>query len=332
MNLNNSPTKSSKNQGCLTSLPNKRRFWANKNAHALLIIVIVNLSNILLVSVKGVVAYATGSFSIANSTIESFGDVFVGALILITRIQGNSCFGAPQYPRGRSSESLSNVVASVVMLVLACVNGIISVDNFFGNRFDPRLEKEHLLVISLNILLKLGLYIICILRKDVEQVNVLSKDQRTDVLTNSTALAFALLTRYIDKHFDLLGAVLIFAMIFWNWLPILFTNCNKVHGIQAAGWRKEAVMKVLNEISGITVDDLLVFHTGEKCIVEVTFKTDLSSEIGKMEGIVKKSLEEIEWVRIAYIHQGIQEISSESPMQRDDHEVSSINETDELLE
>ncbi|ETN71373.1 hypothetical protein NECAME_04669 [Necator americanus] len=80
----------------------------DRGVQTMIIMAIVNICNVILVGVKAVVAYHTGSFSIANSTLETFGDVFVGFLLLLQRIQAR-VLKDDRYPRGRATESLSNV-------------------------------------------------------------------------------------------------------------------------------------------------------------------------------------------------------------------------------
>ncbi|CAJ0584428.1 unnamed protein product, partial [Mesorhabditis spiculigera] len=184
------------------------------------------------------------------------------------------------------------------MLVLACFNGLISFDNFFENRFDPRLEKEHLFVIAANILLKLFLYLICLWRNDVEQIKVLSKDQKTDILTNSTALVFALLTAYVNQIYDIFGAVIIFVLIIYNWLPILLVNSNKIQGIQASDWRVAAVKEALGQVDGCEILDFLLYHAGEGCVAEVRCAKKGATDI---RGAITAKLVEIDWIRAVFV-------------------------------
>ncbi|VDM74498.1 unnamed protein product [Strongylus vulgaris] len=142
----------------------------DKGTQVMIIMSIVNICNVFLVFVKGAVAYHTGSFSIANSTLETFGDVFVGFLLLMQRLQ---------------VIKFSNVLRLSVLEA--------------SLRFDPHLELEHIFVVAFNIFLKMALFGICFIRRDVDQVNVLLKDQGVDVITNSTAVLFAVFTRYYHK-------------------------------------------------------------------------------------------------------------------------------------
>ncbi|EYB97847.1 hypothetical protein Y032_0136g1961 [Ancylostoma ceylanicum] len=275
----------------------------DKGVQTMIIMAIVNVCNLILVGVKAVVAYNTGSFSIANSTLETFGDVFVGFLLLLQRLQAR-IVKDDRYPRGRATESLSNVVASVVMLVMAGVNAVLNIDRFVTNKFDPHMELEHIGVVTFNIILKILLFGICYIRKDVDQVNVLLKDQGVDVITNGTAVVFAVFTKYFHKNWDIVGAAIIFITICRNWLPILFTNCNRIHGIAPKSSKMEKIWEVVNGLNEIeTVHDLVAYHRGQDVIVELYAEMKLSVPT-KLEATrlkVTMSLEEIEFVGTAYV-------------------------------
>ncbi|CAB3400315.1 unnamed protein product [Caenorhabditis bovis] len=113
----------------------------------------VNACNLLLVFVKAVAAYLACSFSISTSAIESFGDVFVGALLLIQTWLDMNVKKA-EYPRGRCSDASSDLVASVVMMTLASVNFLISFDHLVTGRINPEFSLVHISIVVLNIITK----------------------------------------------------------------------------------------------------------------------------------------------------------------------------------
>ncbi|KAE9414357.1 hypothetical protein Angca_005222 [Angiostrongylus cantonensis] len=275
----------------------------DKGMQTLVILTTVNLSNIFLVVMKAIAAYHTGSFSIANSTIETFGDVFVGFLLLIQRIQAR-VLKAEHYPRGRTTESLTNVVASVVMIVLAVVNAVQDIDRFVENRFDPHMELEDILVVAFNILLKLFLLGICYVRRDVCQIRILLRDQGVDVITNTTAIVFVLLTKYLHKNWDIVGAAIIFITICRNWLPILLSNCRKIHGVVAKPTETDQIQEVIRELGDINaVHDMIAYHRGQGIIVELyaELKGSCSQAVEAARKRVALQLEEIDLVETAYV-------------------------------
>ncbi|KAK6759894.1 hypothetical protein RB195_021451 [Necator americanus] len=292
---------------CCSAFHSTKKIMYDRGVQTMIIMAIVNICNVILVGVKAVVAYHTGSFSIANSTLETFGDVFVGFLLLLQRIQAR-VLKDDRYPRGRATESLSNVVASVVMLVMACVNAVLNIDRYVSNKFDPHMELEHIGVVAFNILLKVILFGICYIRKDVDQVKVLLKDQGVDVITNGTAVIFATLTRYFHKNWDIVGAAIIFFTICRNWLPILFTNCNRIHGIAPKSAKMKKIWEVVNELDDIqTVHNLVAYHRGQDVIVELYGEIKLcipsTHEATRLK--ITMALEEIDFVGTAYVFHNV---------------------------
>ncbi|CAJ0608815.1 unnamed protein product [Cylicocyclus nassatus] len=326
---------------CCNAYHSSKKMVLDKGVQTMIIMSIVNASNLLLVIVKGIVAYHTGSFSIANSTLETFGDVFVGFLLLLQRLQAR-IVNRDKFPRGRATEALANVVASVVMIVLAGVNAVLNIDRFFANKFDPHLELEDIFVVAFNILLKMALFAICYTRKDEEQVNVLLKDQGVDVITNSTAVLFAVFTRYYHKNWDIVGATIIFLIICRNWLPILFSNCNRVHGIAPTTSKMDAISNVVNGLQGIEkVRKLVAYHRGQAVIVELYAQVN-ESLLATLEAErlnAAQALEEIEFVGTAYVFYDIGEIATTNvsktdpalPGSPDESEISEVKDEDTLL-
>ncbi|CAJ0564771.1 unnamed protein product, partial [Mesorhabditis spiculigera] len=170
------------------------------------------------------------------------------------------------------------------MLVLACFNGAHLVRQLFRKSFRPTAREGAPL---------------CRRRQHlVEAFPVLDLLVKTDILTNSTALVFALLTAYVNQICDIFGAVIIFVLIIYNWLPILLVNSNKIQGIQASDWRVAAVKEALAEVDGCQIQDFLVYHAGEGCVAEVrcakTGATDL-------RGAITAKLQELDWVRAVFV-------------------------------
>uniref|UniRef100_A0A1I7XEQ5 Transmembrane protein n=1 Tax=Heterorhabditis bacteriophora TaxID=37862 RepID=A0A1I7XEQ5_HETBA len=135
--------------------------------------------------------------------------------------------------------------------------------------FDPHLELEHIGVIAFNIVLKITLFFVCFVRRDVDQVKVLLKDQGVDVITNTTAVFFSILTKYLHKNWDIVGAVIIFVTICRNWTPILFTNCIRIHGVAPKQKKIDTIKKAIEQSKLVnTVHDIVVYHRGQDVVVE----------------------------------------------------------------
>ncbi|EGT52947.1 hypothetical protein CAEBREN_20218 [Caenorhabditis brenneri] len=194
------------------------------------IMIIVNLANVGLVLIKGVTAYISSSFSIGTSAIESFGDVFVSFLLLIQLILDKRVKKS-EYPRGRSSESTTNLTASVVMMALAFVNFIQSFDAVITGKLDPEFGIPHIAVVVVNILVKIFLFF----------------------------------------KSDFFGALIIFLIIVRNWAPIVSESWFKLQGVKGNDDINKKVAKIISDNVGlfILISGYVTYHIGNKTIVEI---------------------------------------------------------------
>ncbi|CAI2357359.1 unnamed protein product [Caenorhabditis sp. 36 PRJEB53466] len=234
------------------------------------IMVVVNLANVGLVMVKGVAAYVSSSFSIGTSAIESFGDVFVSILLLVQLILDKKVKKS-EYPRGRSSEATTNLTASVVMMALAFVNFVQSFDALLTGKLDPEFGYPHIAVVVINILVKIFLFFVCLLKRENNQIRVLMRDQLTDVWTNSIALAAVCLAYFFMKECDFIGALIIFLLIVRNWAPIVKESWFKLQGVKGDDEINEKVSKIIaaNKDLFTVLAGYATYHIGNKIIVEI---------------------------------------------------------------
>lgn len=234
------------------------------------IMIIVNLANVGLVLIKGVTAYISSSFSIGTSAIESFGDVFVSFLLLI-QLFLDKRVKKSEYPRGRSSESTTNLTASVVMMALAFVNFIQSFDAVITGKLDPEFGIPHIAVVVVNILVKIFLFFVCFVKREKNQIRVLMRDQLTDVLTNSIALIAVCLSHLVWKKSDFFGAFIIFLIIVRNWAPIVSESWFKLQGVKGDDDINKKVAKIISDNFGLftLISGYVTYHIGNKTIVEI---------------------------------------------------------------
>ncbi|CAL2050434.1 unnamed protein product [Caenorhabditis brenneri] len=234
------------------------------------IMIIVNLANVGLVLIKGVTAYISSSFSIGTSAIESFGDVFVSFLLLVQLILDKRVKKS-EYPRGRSSESTTNLTASVVMMALAFVNFIQSFDAVITGKLDPEFGIPHIAVVVVNILVKIFLFFVCFVKREKNQIRVLMRDQLTDVLTNSIALIAVCLSHLVWKKSDFFGALIIFLIIVRNWAPIVSESWFKLQGVKGDDDINKKISKIISDNFGLftLVSGYVTYHIGNKTIVEI---------------------------------------------------------------
>lgn len=264
-----------------------------------LIIGVVNVINVLLVVAKGCVAYISGSYSISTSAIESFADVFVGILILIQNLANQK--STSSYPRGRKTDATTCIVASCVMLTLASVNIIHSIEAILTGKLNPDLNWFHVGIVILNIAAKVMLALLCRLKKDDDDIQVLYRDQITDVFTNliaslSTGLAF-----YFYEWIDFIGAVMIFAVIVYNWGKVIHKTWGHLQGAAPSKKVSNEIEETLNEIRDqfSTMSVCITYHVGSNCNVEIY--GDLIDNCSSNRKKIIELLEENNRIATAYL-------------------------------
>ncbi|KAF1748206.1 hypothetical protein GCK72_024673 [Caenorhabditis remanei] len=166
---------------------------------------------------------------------------------------------------------LIKLTASVVMMALAFVNFIQSFDALITGNLDPEFGVPHVVVIVVNIVVKLFLFFICLIKRENNQIRVLMRDQLTDVLTNTIALIAVCISIVFWKESDFIGASIIFFLIVRNWAPIVSESWFKLQGIKGDDDVNEKVSKILsNNLNLFTVmAGYITYHIGNKAIVEI---------------------------------------------------------------
>ncbi|CAI5454907.1 unnamed protein product [Caenorhabditis angaria] len=262
------------------------------------IFAITNVANFSLVVIKTAAAYLSGSFSIGTSAIESFGDVFVSCIIL-TQYVLDKKVKTTSYPRGKVSETTTNLVSAIVMITLATVNWVLSAEALVTGSLKPEFGFIQILVIIVNIVVKILLFFLCNLKKDNYQVYVLMRDQLTDVVTNSVALVAVFFSHYFWIPSDFVGSQIIYAVILTNWLPVVYSSWFDIQGAIGAKTDYERVEKVVSEnLNRIEkFSGLLIYHLGNKIIVEVF--ADITSPADQI--ILTDLIDELEDVHKSYI-------------------------------
>ncbi|KAF1748204.1 hypothetical protein GCK72_024671 [Caenorhabditis remanei] len=163
---------------------------------------------------------------------------------------------------------LIKLTASVVMMALAFVNFIQSFDALITGNLDPEFGVPHVVVIVVNIVVKLLLFFICLIKRENNQIRVLMRDQLTDVLTNTIALIAVWISMVFWKESDFIGASIIFFLIVRNWALIVSESWFKLQGIKGDDDVNEKILS--NNLNLFTViAGYITYHIGNKAIVEI---------------------------------------------------------------
>ncbi|CAJ0560216.1 unnamed protein product, partial [Mesorhabditis spiculigera] len=236
----------------------------------------VLLVNILLLCFKIIATILTGgaSLSIVSTLLESVVDITGGAVLWYA---SHSIVHTDYrlYPRGRSKlENLSIVIIGIVMGMANFYIIFGSVQSVLNQATSPGLDLITLGLMVATIILKLIMWIVCY-RRGTTSSKVLAIDQRNDVLTVSVAIIGATTSKYW-KYADPLAASLIATYVAFSWIMVVLEQFPRVSGRVCTPEEYSRVARICVEhsqhIKGL--DTLLVYHTGERLLVEVHVVVD----------------------------------------------------------
>ncbi|PAV58507.1 hypothetical protein WR25_17100 [Diploscapter pachys] len=270
---------------------------------------IVLLVNVFLLIGKGVATYlASGSsLSIISTLLDSVVDITSGlAIYLATRmILHTDPF---KYPRGRKSiEKVTIMFIGVIMGLANLFVLVSSVMAIIQKKPAPQVTIASLSIILATVVIKAVLWIACY-RKGTPSSNVLSIDQRNDVLTNTVAILGAVLSQIFVPQADPIAAALISGYIVYSWTSVILQEIPVLVGVSCSDQEYSRVARVIIEHSEKIrcIDTLLVYYTGHMVTVEahVVLSEDTPCKQVHDEIVepLQRKLECLSFVHKAYIH------------------------------
>ncbi|CAJ0566190.1 unnamed protein product, partial [Mesorhabditis spiculigera] len=246
------------------------------------------------------------SLSIVSTLLESVVDITGGAVLWYA---SHSIVHTDYrlYPRGRSKlENLSIVIIGIVMGMANFYIIFGSVQSVLDQATSPGLDLITLGLMVATIILKLIMWIVCY-RRGTTSSKVLAIDQRNDVLTVSVAIIGATTSKYW-KYADPLAASLIATYVAFSWIMVVLEQFPRVSGRVCTPEEYSRVARICVEhsqhIKGL--DTLLVYHTGERLLVEVhvVVDPDLTCRVVHDEVVspLQHKLEKMSIVERAFVH------------------------------
>lgn len=286
-----------------SSNPNPKRDRAYKIAF-----LVTLLGNLLLVVGKFAVTYFTKSAALYAETANSLSDVIYSiAMVIGLRI----VIQPPDISHPQGHARFEPVVGLVVALMMT-VAGYEALRNSI-QRFITGAEAIELdlptIVLVLSAGIKTGMfYIIRKLAQQTESptLNVLAKDNLSDILTTSAALIGILGSSLILPYFDPIAGVLVSLWIFKNAFEAGKENFSFLTGAGASEEVREKIIQTAKSVPGVkNVHHMMSDYVGPKLLVDMHINLpNLTSleEVHAVEGAVIEAIEALPEVDRAYIH------------------------------
>ncbi|GMH42176.1 hypothetical protein BSKO_10095 [Bryopsis sp. KO-2023] len=237
------------------------------------------VANLLLFISKGYIYILSRSESVLASFADSAVDV--GSQLVVFLCDWRMRKVDSRFPIGKTKLQTIGAIITACIMTLAAVEVIKSsvgklVEGFGSD--DPPIPDMDLLmyvVLGVVIVVKTVLFFVCNSLKEVsESAMVLAEDHRNDILSNSVAIAAAVISIHVKpKSFwwvDPAGGILISLYIIWSWLQLAKVQIDKIIGLGAPPDFVEKLKGIANSHDEeLELDVVRAYHFGMKYFVEL---------------------------------------------------------------
>jgi len=236
-------------------------------------------ANIILLIVKVVICYLSGSLAFIASAVDSLLDL-VSQTIIFCAMRGNANVDERVWPLGRSRlEPVGIVVVASIMgmaslqVVLESFARLVAGIEDPTQIVSPTVDSLTIGILLMTIAAKFVLYVICQrLASTSDTMAALAQDHRNDVLSNAVALLAAWLAskRRSMWYLDPAGAIGISIFIVSNWIVTAREQTDKLVGRAAEAEFTERVHQIVQDHdTRMSLDVCRAYHVGHKLLVEV---------------------------------------------------------------
>ena len=267
--------------------------------------------NIFLLIIKMFAAISTGSLTVIASALDSFLDLFAGAVLFLTQYLSSRYQSETwTFPGGTSRiEPIGIIIFASTMSVATLQLILASVQRLLGSPEDAviNLDTLSIAIICFTVFAKGSLYIYCSMIQGSESVLALKKDHRNDVVTNSFGLVVSIIAYYKYWWFDPVGAILIGLWILSVWVRTGSEQVRMLSGYKADDdFLKQITYLTWNHDERIkAIDTVRAFHMAYKVMVEVDIVLDENMPLKEAHDIgesLQDKIEELELVERAWVH------------------------------
>ncbi|KAH7729310.1 cation efflux family protein [Aphelenchoides avenae] len=226
--------------------------------------------NIVMLTGNLIAAILSGSLSVISAFVDSSMDIVSSVAInwAVWSINNTNFFN---YPRGRERLELVAVIICSMLMGSANIMLIVqSVQSIISHSAGPDANIPTLAILLGGISVKLVLMILCY-RHGTSNSKTLALDQRNDILTSAVALAGAYVGDHYWPYADPAGAILVCTYVALSWFRNAFEHIPLIVGRRVAQEHLSRVLRIAiqHDEKIKCIDHILVYHVGEKALVEI---------------------------------------------------------------
>jgi cation diffusion facilitator family transporter len=231
---------------------------------------VIFVVNIAMLTGNLTAAILSGSLSVVSAFIDSSMDIVSAVAInwAVWSINNTNYFN---YPRGRERLELVAVIICSVLMGSANIMLIVqSIQAIIFRSVGPDANLPTIAILITGISVKFVLMIVCY-HHNTSNSRTLGLDQRNDILTTFVALVGAYVGDKYTHYADAAGAILVCTYVAGSWFYNAFSHIPLIVGHRVEQQHLSRILRIaINHDDRIKcLDHILVYHLGEKALVEL---------------------------------------------------------------
>ncbi|KAG9391422.1 Cation efflux protein [Carpediemonas membranifera] len=269
------------------------------------------IANVILVVVKIIAVYLSGSMAVYASMLDSILDVVSGFVLSLTTVfakRGNRL----KYPMGRSRwVSVGIIMFATIMasfsLTLIRDNIVVLTVDREQFKADLDFELPPIFIMLGTIATKLFLAVFCRFVGRTDSARAYAQDHINDVFTNACGLVLGLLGYHLFWAIDPLGSTVMASVIIIIWVSNAYQQIINLVGKSGPDMlnSKLTFLAMHHDPRILRVDFVETFHFGDNYIVEIHIVLDPATKLSEshdVEESLKWTLETMPNIDRAFVH------------------------------
>jgi len=264
--------------------------------------------NVMLLIIKAVTLFRTGSLAVLTSLVDSMLDLLSGSVLFISN-RAISKVNLLDYPTGM--ERLEPLSVIIFAIITACSSVEIikeAVSNLVSSESSNiSMDWVDISLLATIVILKFILWLWCRNIHESESVQALAQDHSNDILFNIVTTIIAIISSKTVSYIDPIGAILLSIYIIYNWIQTALHYIKMMTGTTASPdeIQKLTYLACRFDKKVVKVDTVRAYHVGVKLFVEVDIVLDKDVPLVEAHDVgecLQELIERFPEVERAFVH------------------------------
>jgi len=266
------------------------------------------LVNIVLLIIKAVTLFRTGSLAVLTSLVDSLLDLISGSILFISN-RVISKVNLLDYPTGMERlEPLSVIIFSCLTTCSSIEIIKESVSNLVNNNSsNVSMDWIDVSLLGTIVLSKFLLWLWCRNIQESDSVQALAQDHSNDILFNIVTTIVAVISSKTVSFIDPIGAIALSIYIIYNWIKTALHYIKMMTGTTASPdeIQKLTYLACRYDTKVVKIDTVRAYHVGVKLFVEIDIVLDRDVPLSEAHDVgecLQELLERLPEVERAFVH------------------------------